>query len=132
MCSIFERERESGLTHGLVLAAEAAIDLQLHTIYSDGKWTPEQLLQYLVNAGFGLAAIPDHDRVNTAASLQALARQLPLLANGEISAAWHAQPTDVLCYSFTEKPDPLAAVAEDIARRQQDNTRQVCATLRKN
>ena len=44
------------LTFPFVLAADAAIDLQLHTIYSDGTWTPEQLLDYLVNEQFGLAA----------------------------------------------------------------------------
>lgn len=118
-------------TQGLVLAAEAAIDLQLHTIYSDGRWTPEQLLQYLGNAGFALAAITDHDRVDTAVLLQALAHKqgLPLLAAVEISAWWHTEPVDVLCYGFAQQPQALAAVAEDIARRQLDNTRQVCATL---
>ncbi len=35
-------------TTNLVLASEAAIDLHLHTTYSDGSWTPEQLLDYLV------------------------------------------------------------------------------------
>lgn len=35
-------------TTGLHLAAEAAIDLHLHTTYSDGRWTPEPLLDYLL------------------------------------------------------------------------------------
>lgn len=120
-------------THGLVLAAAAAVDLQMHTIYSDGVWRPEQLLDYLVHAGFGLAAITDHDRVDTAAPLQALARQqgLPLLVAAEISASWHGEPTDVLCYGFEQRPGALAGVAQDIARRQQENTRQVCETLHK-
>ena len=40
----------------VVLAADAAIDLQLHTIYSDGTWTPAQLIDYLRSEQFGLAA----------------------------------------------------------------------------
>lgn len=63
------------LTFPIVLATDAAIDLQMHTIYSDGTWTPEQLIDYLVSEQFGLAAITDHDRVDTAASLQQLAAQ---------------------------------------------------------
>ena len=46
-------------TRHLVLAPDAAIDLQLHTTYSDGTWTPEQLIDYLVHEQFGLAAITD-------------------------------------------------------------------------
>src|SRR5581483_10222724 len=89
--SITDIERRKHLeisTNGLILAAEAAIDLQMHTIYSDGKWTPEQLLDYLCSEGFGLGAITDHDRVDTAASLQELARRkgMPLLVAVEISA----------------------------------------------
>lgn len=119
-------------TSGLVLAAGAAIDLQMHTIYSDGKWTPEQLLDYLVSEGFGLGAITDHDRVDTATSLQELARRkgMPLLVAVEISAAWNGEPVDVLCYGFGPEPNALGEVARDIARRQSENTREVCANLR--
>lgn len=62
-----------------VLAADAAIDLQMHTTYSDGTWTPEQLFDYLVSEQFALIAITDHDRVDTASALQQLAaeKQLP-------------------------------------------------------
>jgi hypothetical protein len=35
-------------TAQLVLAPDAAIDLQVHTHYSDGVWTPEQLMDHLV------------------------------------------------------------------------------------
>jgi hypothetical protein len=34
-------------TPELSLTPEAAIDLHLHTTYSDGIWTPEQLLDHL-------------------------------------------------------------------------------------
>src|SRR6266566_1578052 len=70
------------LTPHLVLAPDAAIDLQMHTIYSDGAWTPAHLIEYLVSERFGLIAITDHDWVDTVASLQQLAaaKQLPLLA----------------------------------------------------
>jgi len=84
-------------TH-LVLAPDAAIDLQLHTTYSDGTWTPSQLFDYLVSEQFGLVAITDHDRVDTVASLQLLAcrKQLPVLAAVEMSTSWKGEPTDLL------------------------------------
>ncbi len=77
-------------TFPVVLPADAAIDLQLHTIYSDGTWMPAQLIDYLISEQFGLAAITDHDRPETAAELQQLAaeKQFSLLTAVEISASW--------------------------------------------
>ena len=51
-------------TIGLSLAADSAIDLHLHTTYSDGRWTLEPLLDYLLREQFDLPAIADHDRAS--------------------------------------------------------------------
>src|SRR6187399_730082 len=94
-------------TEGLVLAADAVIDLQTHTILSDGVWTPEGLIDHFVREGFGLAAITDHDRADTAIELQRIAAEkgFPLLIAAEITCAWKGEMTDVLCYGFDpEKP----------------------------
>ena len=68
-------------TDNLILSLDAAIDLQTHTLLSDGKWTPEDLLDHFVAESFALAAITDHDRVDIAPRLQDLAeeRNFPLL-----------------------------------------------------
>ncbi len=120
------------LTFPFVLAADAAIDLQLHTIYSDGTWTPEQLIDYLVSEQFGLAAITDHDRVDTTAELQQLAaeKRLPLLAAVEMSTSWKGEPTDVLCYGFDPEKNKLNDLARDVLRRQQENTQAIYENLR--
>jgi len=101
------------VTPHLVLAPDAAIDLQLHTTYSDGTWTPERLIDYLVSERFALAAITDHDRVDTVASLQRLAagKQLPVLAAVEMSTLWRGEPTDVLCYGFDPEKNELQELA---------------------
>ena len=122
------------MTPPLVLAPDAVIDLQMHTTYSDGTWTPEQLINYLVNERFGLVAITDHDRVDTIAPLQQLAlqKQLSVLAAVEMSTSWKGEPTDVLCYGFDPEQNALIDLAQDIARRQRDNTREVLENLREN
>jgi predicted metal-dependent phosphoesterase TrpH len=119
-------------TAHLTLAPDAAIDLQIHTTYSDGAWTPEQLFDHLVSEQFALAAITDHDRMDTVAALQQLAleKRLPLLPAAEISASWRDEPTDVLCYGFDpDLYDPLLHVAQEVVRRQLENTREVCDNL---
>lgn len=122
---------ESSTAH-LVLAPDAAIDLQLHTTYSDGTWTPEQLFDFLVSEQFGLVAITDHDRVDTVASLQQLAleKQVPVLVAAEISASWKGEATDILCYGFDLEKHELRDLAQEVVRRQQENTREVFENVR--
>jgi hypothetical protein len=117
---------------GLRLAAGAAIDLHLHTTFSDGAWTPEQLLEALADGQFGLAAISDHDRVDTALLLQQLAldKHQPLLVAVEMSTLWQDEcsgkdelsgqdnMTDLLCYGFGAPPNALNDLALDLLRRQ--------------
>ncbi len=107
------------LTTPLVLAPHAAIDLQLHTTYSDGTWTPSQLIDYLARERFGLVAITDHDRVDTVAALQQLAaeKRLPVLAAVEMSTSWKGELTDTLCYGFDLAKNALHPLAQDVARR---------------
>jgi predicted metal-dependent phosphoesterase TrpH len=120
-------------TSHLILAADAAIDLQMHTTSSDGTWTPEQLIDCLVSEQFGLVAITDHDHVDTAIPLQQLAiqKQLPVLTAVEMSTSWKGEPTDVLCYGFDPEKNALQVLAQDIAYRQRENIREVCENLQK-
>ncbi len=120
-------------TTGLSLAADAAIDLHLHTTYSDGRWTVEPLLDYLLGEQFGLAAITDHDRVDMIAAIQQLAldKHLPVLVGVEMSSTWKGELTDLLCYGFDPNHNALNDLAQDLLRRQQENTRQVYENLQR-
>src|SRR5690606_16994165 len=111
----------------LTIAADASVDLQLHTIYSDGIWTPEALIDALIEGGFALAAITDHDRPDTAHTLRRLSqeKQFPLITATEMTANWRGEMTDVLCYGFDPDSALLTEIAQDVLRRQQDNTREV-------
>ena len=118
-------------TTGLILASDAIIDLHLHTTYSDGAWTPEQLLDYLVREQFSLVAISDHDRADTVAALQQLAldKHLPVLVAVEMTAVWQGEMTDVLCFGFDPGRNALNDLAQDLLRRQRENTREVYENL---
>ncbi|HEY7850191.1 MAG TPA: PHP domain-containing protein, partial [Ktedonobacterales bacterium] len=122
----------SSITPDLILAADAAIDLQMHTTFSDGVWTPAQLVDYLMREGFALAAITDHERIDMVDELQRIAaeRGFPLLVAAEMSAAWRGEPTDTLCFGFDPQHPALRAVAQEIAQRQGENTRKVWEYVR--
>jgi 3',5'-nucleoside bisphosphate phosphatase len=118
-------------TTNLVLAPDAAVDLQLHTIYSDGSWTPEQLMDYLRNERFDLVAITDHDRADTVTVLQqfALDKHLPVLIAVEMTTLWRGEMTDILCFGFDPDRNALNDLARDILRRQCENTQEVYENL---
>lgn len=119
-------------TENLALAADAFIDLQLHTEYSDGKWTAAALMDYLIAEGFALAAITDHDRADIAVELQKMAveKQFPLLVAVEVSSMWKGNLVDFLCYGFNPEDNALLALSDDVAQRQYANTRHIVETLR--
>jgi predicted metal-dependent phosphoesterase TrpH len=120
-------------TTGLSLAADSAIDLHLHTTYSDGRWTLEPLLDYLLREQFGLAAITDHDRTDTVAAIQQLAldKHLPVLVAVEMTTTWRGEMTDLLCFGFDPNHNALNDLAQDLLRRQRENTRQVYENLQR-
>ncbi len=121
------------LTTNLTLAPEAPIDLHMHTTYSDGRWPAQELIDYLVNEGFELVAVTDHDRVDTVASIQELAahRHLPVLAGVEMSTEWHGKMGHVLCYGFDPQQNYLREITEMVVGRQLDNTYEVFEELRR-
>ncbi len=120
-------------TQGLVLADDARVDLHLHTVYSDGEWEPEGLLEHLIADGFGLAAITDHDRVDILAGLQRLAGEkgFPLLAGVEMTSSWRGELLDLLCFGFDPERNELAGLTADLCRQQSENTREVYENLQR-
>ena len=120
-------------TTGLHLSANAALDLHLHTTYSDGRWAPEALLDHLCREQFGLAAVTDHDRADTVAAIQQLARErgTHLLVAVEMSSEWKGELVDLLCYGFTPNHNALRDLALDAFHRQQENSREVYENLRR-
>ncbi|MCH3913999.1 MAG: PHP domain-containing protein [Acidaminococcaceae bacterium] len=50
------------------------VDLHLHTVASDGTWTPEEAVAAAQKAGLGIMAITDHDSVKSVAAAQKAAQ----------------------------------------------------------
>lgn len=113
------------------IPADSYIDLQTHTNLSDGKWTPEALIDYFFTENFATAAITDHDRVDTIHSLQQLAhrRGFPLLVAAEMTTRWRGSIVDILCFGFENNPAPLHALCERLHHDQTENSRQVYQNL---
>ena len=119
-------------TKQLVLAAGSAVDFQMHTTLSDGRWQPDELIGHLAREKFGLAAITDHERPDTYQEIQRLAEKhhMPILPAAEMTTSWKGW-TDVLCFGFRPGDTPLARLAEEVRARQSDYTRECYEDLKK-
>lgn len=121
------------MTAQLTLQPDAAVDLHMHTTYSDGRWPAQQLIDYLAEQGFDLVAVTDHDRVDKVAEIQALGAEkgLPVLPGVEMSTRWQGHIAHLLCYGFDPANNTLGNLTEKIVRLQLENTHEVNAELRK-
>lgn len=89
------------------------VDLHLHTTASDGRWTPEQLVAEVEQAGIGLFAITDHDSLGALASAAEAVRGsgLRFLPGVELSARLNGQLYHLLAYGFDGADRDLNAFA---------------------
>jgi predicted metal-dependent phosphoesterase TrpH len=102
-------------------------------VFSDGRWTLEALLEHLRRERFALAAITDHDRVDTVATGQRTARALgvPVLVAVEMTTEWDGGLVDLLCFGFDPAHGALDDLAQGLWARQRAISREVCDDLRR-
>lgn len=115
------------------ISARDGVDLQMHTIYSDGQWRPVELLDYLAAHSFRVAAITDHDTLDHTDELVALgtARGVIVLPAVEVTTRWGEYWADLLCYAPVSgfSGDALRDLTDRTRRLQLDNTSAVHAEL---
>jgi predicted metal-dependent phosphoesterase TrpH len=83
------------------------VDLHLHSTASDGRWTPEQLVAEVKQAGIDLFAVTDHDSLGSLRETAALVQGngLRFLPGVELSATLDGQLYHLLGYAF-DMADP--------------------------
>ncbi len=117
------------------LAPDAAIDLQMHSTFSDGIWTADELLDHVAREGFSLIAVTDHDHPSATGELQRLAAErhpgLHALSAVEMSSRWNGKMLDLLCFGFDPAHNALAPIGDSTRRRQIENIRETYDTLRR-
>lgn len=118
----------------LTIAPDAAIDLQMHTTFSDARWAAPELLDHVAGEGFALVAITDHERPDTVEEIQWLAGQrgVCVVPAVEMSAMWEGDLCDILCFGVRPGSSDLASLAESTRSRQLENVRETYATLQRN
>ncbi len=97
-----------------------AADLHLHTTYSDGVDTPEEVVEKAARAGLSVISITDHDNVEAFPRSAAAAAKagITLLPGIEMSAAFDGIEVHILGFLFDrENPELLGHLKIQQARR---------------
>jgi predicted metal-dependent phosphoesterase TrpH len=98
-----------------------AVDLHLHTLASDGFWTPAALVDHLVASGIRVAAVCDHDTQRSVleTTRRAAKRGVRIVPGVEVTTRWRDRQWHLLVYGI--RPDraddaaaPFRAVLADL------------------
>jgi len=93
------------------------VDLHVHSIYSDGLKTPDELCAMAFKAGVRTIALCDHDTVNGLPAMREAAEKhgLALIPSVEISTGRGGR-THVLCYGEQVESPAMKAFLENMAQ----------------
>lgn len=85
----------------------ATADLHLHTTFSDGRFTPSELVDAAALAGLKAIAVTDHDHTGGLVEARERARRyrLEVLTGVEINTVWQDRELHLLGYCFDESLD---------------------------
>ena len=94
------------------IAADAAVDLHLHTLASDGAWTPAALVDQLLAENITVAAVCDHDTQRSVleTTRRAEKRGIRIIPGVEVTTSWNNRQWHLLVYGIRpDRADPDAA-----------------------
>lgn len=94
------------------------LDLHVHTVASDGAWTPEEVVDGAAHGRLDVIAIADHDTTEAVgpATRAAAGRNLQVVPATELSSTREGQEIHVLGY-FVDPTHPRLEAYEERARR---------------
>jgi 3',5'-nucleoside bisphosphate phosphatase len=109
----------------LSLHPDDPIDLHMHTYASDGRWTPETLTAYLVEHGFKLVALADHDTMHSVPEMweRTTAAGIGFVPAVEMTTRWRERQVHLLVYGIDPAADESAPFMT-LLQRQQDQLRE--------
>jgi len=94
------------------LAPTDPVDLHLHTLASDGFWTPAALVDHLASNGFKVAAVCDHDTQRSVleTTRRAAKRGIRIIPGIEVTTRWRDRQWHLLVYGIRpDRTDDAAA-----------------------
>lgn len=108
-----------------------AVDLHVHSLLSDGSYTPEEIVEQAIARGLTAVAIADHDTLGGVARAQAEADgRIDVLPAVEISTHHGPHELHILGYMLELDYEPLLAELRTIQEEREKRARKTVEALR--
>lgn len=111
---------------------EAFCDLHAHSVFSDGTFTPEQLLDEAQRIGLGAVALTDHNTVAGLPDFMAAAQNRPLEAVPGVELSVDYLGTELHMLALFVKPEhygPITAMLEEGVRAKEESNLNLAKAL---
>jgi 3',5'-nucleoside bisphosphate phosphatase len=101
-----------------------AIDVHMHTLASDGDWTPQQLVDHLAERRFRVVAVCDHDTMRSVDEMieRAQPHGITVVPGIEVTTEWDNRQWHLLVYNV-DQTLPRAARFRKLVEAQSQNLR---------
>ncbi len=106
------------------LRPHEAVDVHMHTLASDGDWTPKELVDHLAERNFRVIAVCDHDTMRSVDEVieRAEPRGMIVVPGIEVTTEWDNRQWHLLVYNI-DMELPRAERFRSLIKRQDDNLR---------
>lgn len=117
---------------GRQLIAAAAVDLHVHTTFSDGLFTPEQVVAEAKRLGLAAVAITDHDSVEGVERAIAAGRKLKVevVPGAELSTNVSGVDVHLLAYLFNYKAPVVKSFFAEVRQKRVERAEKMVMRLR--
>ena len=106
------------------------VDLHMHTTFSDGERSPEEVVELAVAGGLDVIAITDHDNTLGVAPARRAARgRIRVIPGVEMSTRWRGESIHILGYFVDPAAEPLNAHYRKLLERRHDRMSQIVERL---
>lgn len=114
------------------LPSSGRADLHIHTTFSDGAYTPAEVINLARRSGLGAVALTDHDTFEgmPEARAAAVGTCVEIVAGVEISTERHGKELHLLGYFFRTEDGPLNAALDRLRQERKTRFREMIERLR--
>jgi len=109
-------------------------DLHIHSYYSDGTFSPGEILERASEKNLTAVSITDHDEVKAVKIAKFLGQKVGILVISgiELSAQFNGKDVHILGYLFNEEDKKLLIKLKEIREYREIRAKEILSRLRKN
>ena len=108
-----------------------AVDLHLHSWFSDGTDDPESIVDVAAEMGLSAIALTDHDNLDGIPRARAAAQTagIELIAGTELSVGWNGEAMHLLVYFLEPGSGPLQNTLTEIQQGRSNRNEHIVERL---